>query len=55
MIKEILIFLNFKNLIFNFLKKKKNKHIFLKKKKKELQIILFYYLKLENTFVQCSE
>lgn len=41
MIKEILIFLNFKNLIFNFLKKKKNKHIFLKKKKKNYKLSYF--------------
>lgn len=40
MIKEILIFLNFKNLIFNFLKKKK-KHIFLKKKKKNYKLSYF--------------
>lgn len=41
MIKEILIFLNFKNLIFNFLKKKKKTHIFLKKKKKNYKLSYF--------------
>lgn len=49
MIKEILIFLNFKNLIFNFLKKKK-KHTYFLKKKKRITNYLILLLKIRKHF-----